>query len=86
MVLAHRNPGGGGPFWKKRVLRLTVDAAHLLCNHDCGSSIVCSSNARNGETIPKSAEVGGVLAQFALLLVDDNRVVKVSCRDDWMRS
>lgn len=36
---------------------LTVDTTHLLCDHDGTSTIIRSSDAWNGETVPKSCKI-----------------------------
>lgn len=62
----------------------TVDATHLLSNHDRRSSIVGSADTRNGEAVSEPGEVVGVWAQSSLLLVDDVGVVKVAGGNDGM--
>ena len=64
--------------------RLTVDAAHLLANHDRRGTIVGTPDPRNGETVPHTGKVAGATRQLEFLLVNNVGVVIISCANDGM--
>lgn len=63
---------------------LTVNATHLLSNHDSRSTVVRTPDARDSEAIPHTLEVATTACLFQLLLVDDVGVVVIPGGDDGM--
>lgn len=60
----------------------TINATHLLRNHDCRSTIVGASDPRNGEAVPQTGKVGRAGGHANFLLIDDPGVVVVPNGDD----
>ena len=65
---------------------LTVDTAHLLGDHDGRGTIVGPSNSGDSEAVGQTGKVGRTGRLSELLLVDDIGVVKVTRRDDRVRT
>ena len=74
-ICLHAKPG------QKRE-KHTINATHLLGNHDCRGTVVGASDPRNGKAIPETRKVGGAGGQTGFLLIDDPRVVVVPDADD----
>lgn len=45
--------------FEDRNIVLTVDPAHLLGNHNCGSSIIPAPDPGDSKAVPKTLEVAG---------------------------
>jgi hypothetical protein len=60
----------------------TVNATHLLGNHDGRGTIVGASDPRDGKAVPETGKVGRAAGNTGFLLIDDPRVVVVSDGDD----
>lgn len=65
---------------------LTVNTAHLLRNHNSRGTIVGTPDPGNAEAVGQTSEIACTRGQFELLLVDDPRVVVISCGNNWMSS
>ena len=65
---------------------LTVDTAHLLCDHDGRSAVVASADSRHAEAVEQTGKVALSASDLQLLEVDDVRVVVVSCGNDLVRA
>jgi hypothetical protein len=66
--------------------RLTVDAAHLLGDHDGRGAVVGSPDSRDREAVPQTLKIAGALSNLEFFLIDNPRVVEVTSGDDWMSS
>lgn len=64
--------------------RLTVDAAHLLSNHNGRCAIVCPSDTTHGKAIRQTTEVSRATGSLKFLLVKNIRVVVIPCRKNRM--
>jgi len=65
---------------------LTVNTAHLLGDHNGRGTVVGSSDTRYSEAISQTGEVSRSTSDLELLLVDNVRVVVISCANDGMRT
>ena len=63
---------------------LTVDTAHLLCNHNSRSAVVCTPDTWDGEAIPHTLEIPTAAGLLQLLLIDDVGVVVIPRGNDGM--
>ena len=65
---------------------LTVDTAHLLRNHDSRSTVIGTPDPGNAEAIGQTSEISCARGQFEFFLVDNPRVIEVSCGNNIMSS
>lgn len=66
----------------RTVERDNVDSAHLLGNHNSGSSVVGTPDSGHTEAVPHAVEVASSTCNSELGLVNDIRVVVVASGDD----
>lgn len=65
-------------------MKLTVDTAHLLSNHDRRSSVVGAADTRDSEAVPQPLEITRAFRETEFLIVENVRVVVVTCGNDGM--
>ena len=58
----------------------------MLRNHDGRGTVVGSPDPGHGETVPQTGEIACATSQLDFLLVDNARVIEVSCGDDGVSS